>query len=179
MFRMKAPSFFCENETRKGCTLHYRSKRRGFVNYVQGQITEVGTHFYNTKIKIDVLKEEVVFDTIHVTFNLEFDNKGFGNESQFSMSRDEKLLPVPAHIFLDIFPFSIIFSFDKAILYLVRILNRRNNIFELMTSEPISRADQEGGSGEKIKIMSQTGILDDTNDDENQESNLHLKDIFD
>lgn len=27
----RAPSFFCENETRHGLTLHYRTKRKGFV----------------------------------------------------------------------------------------------------------------------------------------------------
>lgn len=40
--RMKAPSFICENETKQGLTLHYRSKRRGFVYYTMGQIREVG-----------------------------------------------------------------------------------------------------------------------------------------
>lgn len=40
--RMKAPSFICENETKEGLTLHYRSKRRGFVYYTMGQIREVG-----------------------------------------------------------------------------------------------------------------------------------------
>ena len=39
--RMKAPSFICENETKEGLTLHYRSKRRGFVYYAMGQIREV------------------------------------------------------------------------------------------------------------------------------------------
>jgi hypothetical protein len=38
---MRAPSFICENETREGLTLHYRSKRRGFVYYTMGQIREV------------------------------------------------------------------------------------------------------------------------------------------
>lgn len=42
--RMKAPSFICENETRQGLTLHYRSKRRGFVYYTMGQIREVCTY---------------------------------------------------------------------------------------------------------------------------------------
>ncbi|GFY77734.1 soluble guanylate cyclase 88E [Trichonephila inaurata madagascariensis] len=36
--RMKAPSFFCENETSSGLTLHYRSTRRGFLWYTIGQI---------------------------------------------------------------------------------------------------------------------------------------------
>lgn len=42
--RMRAPSFICENETRQGLTLHYRSKRRGFVYYTMGQIREVSKY---------------------------------------------------------------------------------------------------------------------------------------
>lgn len=45
--RMQAPSFICENESRQGLTLHYRSKRRGFVYYTMGQIKEVARHFYH------------------------------------------------------------------------------------------------------------------------------------
>lgn len=42
---MRAPSFICENETRHGLTLHYRTKRKGFVYYTMGQIREVNaTH---------------------------------------------------------------------------------------------------------------------------------------
>lgn len=44
--RMKAPSFICENETKQGLTLHYRSKRRGFVYYTMGQIREVCSLFF-------------------------------------------------------------------------------------------------------------------------------------
>ena len=39
--KMRAPSFFCENETAEGLTLHYRSKRTGFSYYVMGQIRQV------------------------------------------------------------------------------------------------------------------------------------------
>lgn len=39
--KMRAPSFICENETNGGLTLHYRSKRKGFVYYTMGQIKEV------------------------------------------------------------------------------------------------------------------------------------------
>ncbi|KAL1460077.1 hypothetical protein WDU94_012016 [Cyamophila willieti] len=49
--RMRAPSFICENETRQGLTLHYRSKRRGFVYYAMGQIREVARHFYNKEMR--------------------------------------------------------------------------------------------------------------------------------
>lgn len=44
--RMKAPSFICENETQQGLTLHYRSKRRGFVYYTMGQIREVRNAYF-------------------------------------------------------------------------------------------------------------------------------------
>ncbi len=37
-FRMRAPSYFCDSETEEGLILHYRSKRRGFVQYTIGQL---------------------------------------------------------------------------------------------------------------------------------------------
>lgn len=40
-FVTRAPSFFCENETRHGLTLHYRTRRKGFVYYTMGQIRQV------------------------------------------------------------------------------------------------------------------------------------------
>lgn len=52
--RMKAPSFTCENETRHGLTLHYRSKRRGFVYYTMGQIKEVAKHFYKKVYQLKI-----------------------------------------------------------------------------------------------------------------------------
>lgn len=39
--RLKAPSFRIENETDSGLILHYRSKRKGYLHYVQGQIKKV------------------------------------------------------------------------------------------------------------------------------------------
>ena len=39
--RMKAPSFFIAEETPEGMLMEYRSKRRGFQYYVQGQVKEM------------------------------------------------------------------------------------------------------------------------------------------
>lgn len=36
--KIKPPSFFVTDETEDGLTLHYRSKRRGFKNYIKGQV---------------------------------------------------------------------------------------------------------------------------------------------
>ncbi|XP_011694684.1 PREDICTED: soluble guanylate cyclase 88E [Wasmannia auropunctata] len=165
--RMRAPSFICENETRQGLTLHYRSKRRGFVYYTMGQIREVARHFYHKELQIELVREEVLFDTVHVTFQLTFDNRAFTLAS-LAMTREEKHLPIGACVLFEIFPFCIVFGSDmvvrsignslmvilpdlvgKKITYffdLVRpliafkfqsILNRTNNIFELVTVEPV------------------------------------------
>ena len=31
--KLKPPSFFVENETKSGLTLHYRTRRRGYLHY--------------------------------------------------------------------------------------------------------------------------------------------------
>lgn len=33
--KLRPPSFFVENENKNGLTLHYRSRRKGFVHYVK------------------------------------------------------------------------------------------------------------------------------------------------
>nr|XP_018913545.1 PREDICTED: soluble guanylate cyclase 88E isoform X2 [Bemisia tabaci] len=165
--RMRAPSFICENESRQGLTLHYRSKRRGFVYYTMGQIREVARHFYHKEMRIELVREELLFDTIHVTFQLTFDNRAFTLAS-LTMTREEKHLPVSASVLFEIFPFCIVFSSDMVVrsignslvvilpdlvgkklthwFDLVRpliafkfqtILNRTNNIFELVTIESV------------------------------------------
>ena len=43
--KMKPPSFFVENETKSGLTLHYRTRRKGYLHYVKVklfQLTDVG-----------------------------------------------------------------------------------------------------------------------------------------
>lgn len=139
--RMRAPSFICENETRQGLTLHYRSKRRGFVYYTMGQIREVrwvqawspvsivncravtvekhflfpfqvARHFYHKEMRIELVREEILFDTVHVTFQLTFDNRAFTLAS-LTMTREEKHLPISASVLFEIFPFCIVFGWVK------------------------------------------------------------------
>uniref|UniRef100_A0ABD2WMC2 guanylate cyclase n=1 Tax=Trichogramma kaykai TaxID=54128 RepID=A0ABD2WMC2_9HYME len=162
-----SPSFICENETRHGLTLHYRSKRRGFVYYTMGQIREVARHFYHKELQIELMHEEILFDTVHVTFQLTFDNRAFTLAS-LTMTREEKHLPIGASVLFEIFPFCIVFGADMVVrsignslmvilpdligkkithrFDLVRpliafkfqtILNRTNNIFELVSVEPV------------------------------------------
>ncbi|XP_050525480.1 soluble guanylate cyclase 88E-like isoform X2 [Daktulosphaira vitifoliae] len=165
--RMQAPSFICENESRQGLTLHYRSKRRGFVYYTMGQIKEVARHFYHKEMRIELVREEILMDTVHVTFQLKFDNRAFTLASM-TMTREEKHLPISASVLFEIFPFCIVFSSNMIVqsignslmvilpnlvgkqitnwFDLVRpliafkfqtILNRTNNIFELVTVQSV------------------------------------------
>ncbi|XP_022650316.1 soluble guanylate cyclase 88E-like isoform X1 [Varroa destructor] len=112
--KMKAPSFFCEQESDSGLTLHYRSARRGYLWYTIGQIKEVGAHFYNTVVEVDILKEESIFNTQHIIMRLKFQNSAFkstvGALDLDSMLVGGKLLPIRAYVFLEIFPFCIVFN---------------------------------------------------------------------
>ena len=58
---MKAPSFFIAEEAENGMTMEYRSKRRGFQFYVQGQIKELSKNFAVEikKLEIEMKKQEV------------------------------------------------------------------------------------------------------------------------
>ncbi|XP_025405016.1 soluble guanylate cyclase 88E-like isoform X2 [Sipha flava] len=165
--KMQAPSFICENESRHGLTLHYRSKRRGFVYYTMGQIKQVARHYYHKEMRIELVCEEFLNDTLHVTFQLEFDNRAFTLASM-TMTREEKHLPISASVLFEIFPFCIVFSSNMVVhsignsllvilpdlvgkqitnwFELVRpliafkfqtILNRTNNIFELVALQPV------------------------------------------
>ncbi|XP_034183036.1 guanylyl cyclase at 88E [Osmia lignaria lignaria] len=189
--RMRAPSFICENETRQGLTLHYRSKRRGFVYYTMGQIREVARHFYHKELQIELVREEVLFDTVHVTFQLTFDNRAF-TQASLTMTREEKHLPIGASVLFEIFPFCIVFGSDmivrsignslmvilpdlvgKKITHffdLVRpliafkfhsILNRTNNIFELVTVEPILTERPSDRRGNEILLSDELDSIDD------------------
>ncbi|XP_066597958.1 soluble guanylate cyclase 88E isoform X2 [Prorops nasuta] len=189
--RMRAPSFICENETRQGLTLHYRSKRRGFVYYTMGQIREVARHFYHKELKIELVREEVLFDTVHVTFQLTFDNRAFTLAS-LAMTREEKHLPIGASVLFEIFPFCIVFGSDmivrsignslmvilpdlvgKKITHwfdLVRpliafkfhsILNRTNNIFELVTVEPVLTERPADRQRHEIVMSDELGAVDE------------------
>ncbi|XP_012236458.1 guanylyl cyclase at 88E [Bombus vancouverensis nearcticus] len=189
--RMRAPSFICENETRQGLTLHYRSKRRGFVYYTMGQIREVARHFYHKELQIELVREEILFDTVHVTFQLTFDNRAF-TQASLTMTREEKHLPIGASVLFEIFPFCIVFGSDmivrsignslmvilpdlvgKKITHffdLVRpliafkfhsILNRTNNIFELVTVEPILTERPPDRQKNEILLSDELDSVDD------------------
>ena len=122
--RLRAPSYFCDNETDAGLHLHYRSKRRGFVNYTMGQLKAIGESFYKLKIEIEVLDQEVKFDTIHVSFNMKFDNKSTVRVSSAMLREEARLPAVSSAILFEIFPFIIVFGEDMVVQTIGRSLTQ-------------------------------------------------------
>ncbi|XP_071956081.1 soluble guanylate cyclase 88E-like isoform X2 [Antedon mediterranea] len=108
--KLRPPSFFCTDENENGLTLHYRSKRRGFLRYVTGQIIEVGRNFYDIEIDVQIVNSEYKGGMQSVTYLLSFDNSNYrknaGTVSRF-MERAPDLHPT--HLF-NIFPFHIVFD---------------------------------------------------------------------
>ncbi|CAH1785621.1 unnamed protein product [Owenia fusiformis] len=107
--KLKPPSFFIEQESRQGLLLHYRSRRRGFVKYVKGQIIEVGRKLYNTQIQVEVVSENETREMTHVVMKLKFDNKTYRNEDATG-SLNSRQLPISSETFFDVFPFHLVFS---------------------------------------------------------------------
>ncbi|XP_052234216.1 soluble guanylate cyclase 88E-like [Dreissena polymorpha] len=107
--KLRPPSFFVEEETVSGLTLHYRSKRKGYVHYVKGQIRQVGAMFYNTKVDIDVISEEDTDNMTHVIMKLHFDNTAF-KEIQEKKNVYSETLPLSSDVFYELFPFHIVFA---------------------------------------------------------------------
>lgn len=108
--RMRPPSFYVEKETAQGLTLHYRSRRRGFVHYVIGQITEVGRRFYDTSVEIDIVSEREEFDVTHVVFELKFENTAYVKQANTDKHSTELDLTIDCHIFFELFPFHMVIS---------------------------------------------------------------------
>ena len=111
--KLKPPSFFCEAESKTGLTLHYRSRRKGFLNYVMGQIRSVGLRYYDLVVDIDVVLKEETLDLVHVVMRLHFDNRAFErNDLNPDQVSAEKLsdLQLSSDIFFEVFPFHIVFS---------------------------------------------------------------------
>ncbi|CAB4059401.1 E4.6.1.2 [Lepeophtheirus salmonis] len=108
--RIRAPSYFCCEETETGLVLLYRSKRKGLSYYTIGQLKSVAEKLYQLDLKIKVMKEEIIADSTEVSFKLEFDNRP-ADKRMTALIREEARLPaVSSALLYDIFPFLIIFG---------------------------------------------------------------------
>ncbi|XP_063056024.1 soluble guanylate cyclase 88E-like [Engraulis encrasicolus] len=67
--KVQPPSFCVEEECETSLTLHYRSTRKGFTQFVKGQLSQVGRQFYNTDIEVEILSKE---ETEKMTYVVRF-----------------------------------------------------------------------------------------------------------
>ena len=98
--KLKAPSFFIEYEDEGSLHMQYRTRRKGFHFYVQGQVRSVcknenqilyilfkvkelakmlfqHTKQFDNKLDCKLKKQEIVFDTAVFHYELTFTNNGF------------------------------------------------------------------------------------------------------
>ncbi|CAF3507607.1 unnamed protein product [Rotaria sordida] len=108
--RMRPPSFYVEKETAEGLTLHYRSRRRGFVHYVVGQITEIGRRYYNTDVEIEIISEREELDVTYVILELKFENTAFVKETIANRDSNDLDLSLDSNTFFELFPFHMVIS---------------------------------------------------------------------
>ncbi|KAF2353260.1 Heme-NO binding [Trinorchestia longiramus] len=80
------------------------------AHYVMGQIKEVARHFYNADLEIELIREDMQFDTSHVVFQLTFDNEAYSKQMNLCQLRAEDNLPLRGHIIFEIFPFCLLFK---------------------------------------------------------------------
>ncbi|GMR60628.1 hypothetical protein PMAYCL1PPCAC_30823, partial [Pristionchus mayeri] len=137
--KLKPPSFYCEHESRTGLTLHYRSKRRGYLHYMKGQIKCIARELFQTDVEIELLDHENDNNMEHVIMRLHFNNVHFTHRDVDSLKVQEirERIRITSDIFFDIFPFIIVFNRGMRIrnvgIGLVRML--RNLVGKKITSE--------------------------------------------
>jgi guanylate cyclase, other len=145
--KLKPPSFFVEKESVNGLILHYRSRRRGFLYYVKGQLKQVGKIFYKIDIEIDVVHHSVEDDNLtYAIFELRFQNYQYlralnlKDRSNISLEFSRNDLILKTQTFFDLFPFHLAFRSDMRVISIGRGLyqllpnivgKRLNKVFKL------------------------------------------------
>jgi len=115
--KMESPSFYCDDETSTGLTLHYISKRFGFKFYVIGQIEQIAQEFYSIDIQTEIIGEQLTSKRFHIIYRLEFNNeasKPSNPEKMLGRAADNRK-PMRLATFFEIFPFSFVISQDMKI----------------------------------------------------------------
>ncbi|RXM92987.1 Soluble guanylate cyclase 88E [Acipenser ruthenus] len=111
--KVQPPSFCVEEECETSLTLHYRSTRKGFTQFVKGQLSQVGRQFYSTDIEVEILSKEETEKMTYVVYKMNFDNAAFKHRMpQQKTAPGYEKLPMKRAIFFDMFPFSVIFRRD-------------------------------------------------------------------
>ena len=65
---------------------------------------------FKLDVKMKLRKQEVIFDTVVCTFDLQFDNSAFILQSETALKRKEGSLPIKAATLFEMFPFCILYQ---------------------------------------------------------------------
>ena len=125
--KIRPPSYYCNNESESGMTLHYRSKRKDFLWYTIGQIETIAQHFYQIEVSTELLSQS--FDDIdqehYFVLQLKFDNTAYDADTQCvcrsnvdlqMVMKQTSLLPLKAESLFKIFPFCLVFDSNLKII---------------------------------------------------------------
>ena len=130
---------FVIEETDKIMKLQYRTRRRGFHFYVQGQVlglvkalTILNAIYFDIpqikelskllfmkagrmtdKVDAKLKKQEIVFDTAVFHYELTFQNHGFVEYMKALEERKDTSMPIRAGVFFDMFPFCILYEVSE------------------------------------------------------------------
>ena len=83
--------------------------------YVQGMFIEFAKQLYKLPVQFKVTKQEVLFDTVIVTYDLQFDNSAYAGWAERQAMRKEQGLPIKAGTLFEMFPFCILFHEDLTV----------------------------------------------------------------
>ncbi|CAF3287078.1 unnamed protein product [Rotaria socialis] len=104
--KMKSPLFHVTEEDENGAVLHYKSKRRGFQQYIIGQLRACGHRFFKQEILARVQDDLSSNECNHIVFRLDFNNTS-GSKTK-RIVPNPKLSDVTSSTFFKVFPFSIV-----------------------------------------------------------------------
>ena len=107
---MRTPSFYCDEETEDGLRLNYRSKRKGYVNYVCGQLEEIASYVFDMQITVRVEELTESDEGTHAVIRLSFFNEVQRRRVSTGVSH---LCPtISTEVILGMFPFHMLFRED-------------------------------------------------------------------
>ena len=114
--KLQSPSFYCTEETSSGLVLHYKSKRKGFVRYVIGQVMEIARTFYDITLEVKVLENLSSDAGCHIIYQLYFNNSAFRKPLSADLLCFRERRELPCETFFNIMPFSFVVSSNMEIL---------------------------------------------------------------
>lgn len=110
--KMKSPSMYITDIDEDGCVLVYRSTRRGFTQYMRGQLYQIATQFFNLKVETYVIETTNKItsdgrDLTIVTFRLNFDNSQYMANKKAEQHIKCDFPPSSCGLLQNLFPFCV------------------------------------------------------------------------